>query len=129
MAGDAEILNSWKEIAQYLGRGVRTVQRWERDMNLPVRRPRGKSRSAVIALRRELDDWLNHRPKRLLAAGDGARHVSLTELRQSTEVLHKLAADLAKSSAILHERMERAIELANRRNSALPPGWFPKNSR
>jgi len=54
----SEILNSWKEVAQYLGRGVRTVQRWEHDLGLPVRRPRGKSRSAVIAFREELDSWL-----------------------------------------------------------------------
>jgi hypothetical protein len=31
-------LNGWKEIAAYLGRSVRTVQRWEKDFGLPVRR-------------------------------------------------------------------------------------------
>lgn len=56
------ILNSWKEIAQYLGRGVRTVQRWEAELGLPVRRPRGKSRSAVIALTSELDRWMASTP-------------------------------------------------------------------
>jgi hypothetical protein len=59
----SEILNSWKEVAQYLGRGVRTVQRWEHDLGLPVRRPRGKSRSAVIAFREELDGWLTDCPQ------------------------------------------------------------------
>jgi hypothetical protein len=58
MAVNAEVLNSWKEVAVYLGRGVRTVQRWELELGLPVRRPRGKSRSAVIALKPELDQWL-----------------------------------------------------------------------
>ena len=53
-----DILNSWKEIALYLNRGVRTVQRWEAELGLPVRRPRAKSRSAVIALRSEIDQWL-----------------------------------------------------------------------
>jgi hypothetical protein len=52
------ILNSWKEIASYLGRGVRTVQRWERDLGLPVRRPHGRKRSTVMALVREIDAWL-----------------------------------------------------------------------
>jgi CheY-like chemotaxis protein len=56
------ILNSWKEIAQYLGRGVRTVQRWELELQLPVRRPRGKSRSAVMALASELDEWVIRTP-------------------------------------------------------------------
>ena len=57
------VLNSWKEIAAYLGRGVRTVQRYERELGLPVRRPRGKSRSAVIAMTDELDAWLRNAPR------------------------------------------------------------------
>jgi hypothetical protein len=57
------VLNSWKEIANYLGRGVRTVQRYERELGLPVRRPHGRSRSAVIALSDELDVWLRAAPK------------------------------------------------------------------
>lgn len=56
------VLNSWKEIAAYLGRGVRTVQRYECELRLPVRRPHGRSRSAVIALSDELDSWLRHAP-------------------------------------------------------------------
>jgi hypothetical protein len=52
-----KVLNSWKEISQYLGRGMRTVQRWEQKLGLPVRRPRGKKRSAVIAIPAELDAW------------------------------------------------------------------------
>lgn len=63
MAVNDEILNSWKEIAVYLGRGIRTVQRWEIDLGLPVRRPRGKPRSAVIALKAELDSWLTRSSK------------------------------------------------------------------
>ena len=59
-----KILNSWKEIAVYLGRGVRTVQRWEEDLGLPVRRPRGKDRSAVFAFPAEIDEWLRERPSR-----------------------------------------------------------------
>jgi|SRR5215831_1111063 len=58
-----EILNSWKEVAQYLGRGVRTVQRWEHELGLPVRRPRGTTRSPIMALREELDVWLSDSPQ------------------------------------------------------------------
>ncbi len=60
------ILNSWKEIAVYIGRGVRTVQRWERELALPVRRPRGKARSAVIAVPSEVDEWLRSSRIRVL---------------------------------------------------------------
>ena len=64
----SEVLNSWKEIAEYLNRGIRTVQRWERDLKLPVRRPRGKRRSAVLALPKELDAWLGGCPQLSLEA-------------------------------------------------------------
>jgi hypothetical protein len=64
--GQHAILNSWKEIATYLGRGVRTVQRWEADLGLPVHRPKGKDRSAVLALTDEIDAWLRQAPLRAL---------------------------------------------------------------
>src|SRR5579883_1932060 len=53
-----EVFNSWKAIARYLGCGVRTAQRWEVQLGLPVRRPRTKLRSSVIASRAELDGWI-----------------------------------------------------------------------
>jgi CheY-like chemotaxis protein len=52
-----KILNGWKEISQHLGRGVRTVQRWEA-LGLPIRRPNARNRSAVVALSGELEEWL-----------------------------------------------------------------------
>ena len=61
-SASTEILNSWKEIAAYLNRGVRTVQRWEAELRLPIRRPSGRSRSAVIAMRSEIDSWLRSCP-------------------------------------------------------------------
>ncbi len=64
-------LNGWKEIASYLDRGIRTVQRWETDLGLPVRRPRGKDRSAVIALASELDQWLVKAPSRVFEDQNG----------------------------------------------------------
>ncbi len=60
----APVCNSWKEIAAYLGRGVRTAQRWEHDLQLPVHRPKGTDRSAVLAFPAELDDWLQRAPLR-----------------------------------------------------------------
>jgi hypothetical protein len=54
----SQILGSWKEIAAYLGKGVRTVQRWELLHGLPVRRPKGAPRGVVHATRAELDQWL-----------------------------------------------------------------------
>src|SRR6516165_9962944 len=70
-----QILNSWKEIGQYLNRGVRTVQRWEAELGLPVRRPRGRRRSAVIAMRSEIDQWLNRCPLEARDQVRAAAHV------------------------------------------------------
>jgi hypothetical protein len=52
------MLNSWKEIASHLDRGVRTVQRWERNLQLPVHRIGKGKRSPVYALVPELKFWL-----------------------------------------------------------------------
>ena len=50
-------LESWKEIAVYLGRDVRTVQRWERGEGLPVHRLHHSKLGSVYAYASELDAW------------------------------------------------------------------------
>lgn len=50
-------LDSWKEIASFLGRQVRTVQLWEKREGLPVRRLHHKKLGSVFAYRSELDAW------------------------------------------------------------------------
>jgi hypothetical protein len=54
-----EVLSSWKEIAAYLKRGVRTLQRWEHELGLPVRRARQRRHNPVMAFKSELDQWLS----------------------------------------------------------------------
>jgi predicted DNA-binding transcriptional regulator AlpA len=61
---DRQYLTSWKEIAAYMGCAVRTVQRYEHQSGLPVRRPTGKSRGSVIATRAEIDAWIAAAPIR-----------------------------------------------------------------
>ena len=56
------ILNSWKEIASYIGRGVRTVQRYEMRLGFPVHRPAGTSRCSVLAFSDEVEAWLRQTP-------------------------------------------------------------------
>jgi hypothetical protein len=51
-------LDSWKDIAAYLGRDVRTAIRWGKEKGLPVRRIPGGKRQAVFAYTAELDSWL-----------------------------------------------------------------------
>jgi TolB-like protein/Flp pilus assembly protein TadD len=56
-----ERLDSWKEIAAYLKREVRTLHRWEAQEGLPIRRHLHMERGSVYAYKSELDSWLNHR--------------------------------------------------------------------
>ena len=60
-----ERLDSWKEIAAYLKREVRTVRRWETAEGLPVHRHMHKKRGTVYAYRAELDAWWNDGRPRL----------------------------------------------------------------
>jgi len=52
-----KILDSWKEIAAYLGRSVKTCQRLEKDLGLPVHRLEESPRARVYAYCDEIDRW------------------------------------------------------------------------
>jgi TolB-like protein len=54
-------LESWKEVAAYLGRDVRTVQRWERQEGLPVHRLQHNKLGSLYAFASELDAWRDAR--------------------------------------------------------------------
>ncbi len=49
-------LDSWKSIASYLGRGLRTVQRWHTDYAMPVHHF-GGTKGCVFAYTADLDRW------------------------------------------------------------------------
>src|SRR5882724_10100403 len=54
-------LESWKEIAAYLGRDVTTVRRWERREGLPVYRLHHLKLGSIYAYTTELDAWRERR--------------------------------------------------------------------
>lgn len=58
---DKDRLGSWKEIAVYLDREVRTVQRWEKREGLPVHGHFHMRGRTVYALKEEIDVWLTAR--------------------------------------------------------------------
>jgi tetratricopeptide (TPR) repeat protein len=53
------ILESWKEIAAYLDRSVKTCQIWETKLGLPIHRLDGTPNARVFAYPAELDRWVN----------------------------------------------------------------------
>jgi TolB-like protein/Tfp pilus assembly protein PilF len=58
---DEPRLESWGEIAAYLRREIRTVQRWEKYQGLPIRRLTIGKLGSVYAYRSELDKWYRER--------------------------------------------------------------------
>lgn len=89
-ATNRRILNGWKQISNHLDRGVRTAQRWEALLGMPVHRPALKDRSAVVAFSDELESWLS---------------------RTSTEVQNECVAmdDLATNDNASDERLLRTL--------------------
>ena len=55
----SKMLSSWKEIAHYFGKGVRTVQRWEKTLDLPIHRPPGAPSNVVLARTSDLEEWMH----------------------------------------------------------------------
>src|SRR5262249_16166171 len=58
-------LESWGEIANYLRREIRTVQRWERNLGLLIHRLSVGKNASVYAYPSELDKWYKERETRL----------------------------------------------------------------
>jgi hypothetical protein len=99
----AAVLTNWIDIARYVGKGVRTVQRWERDLRFPVRRPKPGEKGCVLAVPREIDSWVKSQrftDGRLDQSDLGTSHRALRELRienrdlraENRELLSQLAS-------------------------------------
>lgn len=105
----SQFLSGWKEIANFLGMGVRTIQRYERELGLPVRRPAGKVRGSVVAVKAELDGWVKASPIR-----DAFRLRNADQdYRQSTQALHKGVSELAtlhKQMSMLRSELHDSVE-------------------
>lgn len=96
----SRVLTSWKEIASFFGKGVRTVQRWEWEFGLPVRRP-SENRHVVHASPEELRTWLvswsQRRPKADgLAPGNNGRHSEIGAGVDTSRELRKLQRQLVR---------------------------------
>src|SRR6266566_4091372 len=71
-------LDSWKEIAAYLRRSVRSAKRWEKEEQLPVRRHTHGKRDSVFAYKTELDEWWSNRRAKL-SDENGAEEIAPEE--------------------------------------------------
>lgn len=112
------VLNSWKEIAAYMGRGVRTVQRYERELQLPVRRIQGKSHASVLALKTDLDAWVHSAPLGLNERSSNTQHrACITNIRTSLAKMAILRRNTYELRVAHHEcvlRLHSSMELLMR---------------
>jgi hypothetical protein len=105
--GDIQILTSWKDIAKYLNCGVRTVQRWEEQFQMPIRRPAGNARGSVVAFKSDIDNWLRSSVKGKIVAGMPEVAENL-EKGERLELLNR-ARGLRKD--VMHSRVELSSAL------------------
>lgn len=124
------ILSGWKEIADYLHCGVRTVQRWERK-GLPVRRPNAGKRSHVIARSEDLDCWTRtggsatHEYPRIVASISSARRL-YNENRVRMVELQQRVIRLRDEVAALRALRQRAV-IAQAVSPPRVTNWQDKN--
>ena len=88
----SRVLTSWKKIAKYVGKGVRTVQRWETAIGFPARRESSHAKGTVIAFTDEIDSWLHSRFSSPLKS-------QLEDLRQTVNRLSEENEDLRRQLA------------------------------
>lgn len=131
-----DLLESWKEIAKYVDRGVRTVQRWEKLEGMPVHRHTHEKRASAYAYKSEIDAWWDSRRAELEPSSP-----SRSTARARSKVLRKRAGWIAAgllsavlfTAAFLIPTAEPVIE-APRLRTPLPfttlPGseYFPSFS-
>src|SRR5207237_414247 len=87
-------LDSWKEIASYLRRSVRSARRWEKEQDLPIRRHDHGKGGSVYALTAELDEWWNNREADL-GEQNGAEATAILPRRSRRAALLAAGAFLA----------------------------------
>lgn len=128
---EARILNSWKEISNYVGRGVRTVQRWEQLYGLPVHRAAGKDRSSVYALSDEVDAWLragkmHEQPKHEPSTQDPGRYSQLIE--RSRGLISGLQ-ELRQQSLVLRSKIEQNKNLHKPNRTSFDKSSYPSSTK
>jgi hypothetical protein len=115
-ATNRTILNGWKQISDHIDRGVRTAQRWEALLGMPVHRPALKDRSAVVAFSDELESWLSRTSpdvRNVLvetnqAAGANERNERLLRVLDNMSALVRQSHGLLSKVQRLQEQLRRS---------------------
>jgi hypothetical protein len=120
----SNMLSSWKEIAQFFGKGVRTVQRWEKTLDLPIHRPPGAPSNVVLARESDLEAWMHRgmpHSERRVASEDLDQafetiHASIRELESASPETGRSRMDEVKSISERIEALRSAVQAVGREN-------------
>ena len=133
------LLTSWKEIANFLGKGVRTVQRWEATLGLPVIRPFNGHSGIVMARPSDLEAWVTngHRGKPRSASTDQCREAEQWHEKDDAsraafaECVRELQSYQTQVRALCEEMQAGRTKLAEevRRLESLYQEWQTIRSR
>src|SRR5271156_2747096 len=110
-ATNRRILNGWKQISNHLERGVRTAQRWEARLGMPVHRPALKDRSAVVAFSDELDCWISRMSCR-------ENDEMLARVKNNVNRLAWHTSEVASQTGALQRQVRRSLEVSRRRGAS-----------
>ena len=118
----AAVLNGWKEISGYLRVGLRTAQRWEKNLALPVYRTGTSERGPVLAYSSELDGWLHRQtdsPEVLAHYENEKRRedvlklrVLRTQMRQLMQTQKLLVSRLSATRTQVSKKNQRSLKAA-----------------
>jgi len=125
MSHENKVLRSWKEIAAYLGKGVRTVQRWEQLLGLPIKRQKAKAMGTVVASTDELDRWLlTGWAQRAIETNEKLRP-SIDDYRRLRQTNRELTHGLALAVQRLKDKSEELARAASPGKTASTPTQKP----
>ena len=127
------VFTSWKEIASFFGKGVRTVQRWERKFGLPISRPTA-AKNVVLATESELRDWIRRASKHLAEDGHTEGHhepdnhdLTLAAISERLKRLEDDTERLTRALSTFTDRMDRmAIDIDGSNARLKSPPAKPK---
>jgi TolB-like protein/Flp pilus assembly protein TadD len=120
-SSDEPRLESWGEIATYLRREVRTVQRWEKSLGLPVRRLQVGKQSSVYAFRSELDKWYRDREPGLQDDVEPPDAADVSERRAMGRIIALAAVGLFSLGALAYVLWIKPYHIFNSAVEARPP--------
>ncbi len=115
-----QILNGWKQISDHIERGVRTAQRWEALLGMPVHRPALKDGSVVVAFSDELERWLCRTPldtrEKCVAIHDEEEsNESLLRVLEKMSTLVRQSRELIRRMRVSQQQLQRPRTIHRKR--------------